>query len=199
MIENDLFKLRNTKIDHVRNNFRFWQKRVWHNHYINRNIYDKSGDYITLVISRNSILEESFNQFKTTDHLDLKKSVQIHFIDEVAQDVGGVFREWYTSLFNEIFNPKYNLFIEVQNSYGPTSMFIPVTKTKNLISKELDYYAFIGMILGKGIYDKSLLKVNLNRVLLKHLLKSEIELEDIEYLDYQVMNNINLYSNFFLN
>lgn len=131
-------------------------------------------------------MEESYNQFKTTDHLDLKKSVQIHFIDEVAQDVGGVFREWYTCLFDEIFNKKYNLFGEIQNSYGPTSMFIPQSQATNLIDKDIGYYSFIGKILGKGIYDKNLLKVNLNRVLLKHLLKMEIELDDLKYLDFQV-------------
>jgi hypothetical protein len=116
----------------------------------------------------------------------LKKSVQIHFIDEVAQDVGGVFREWYTSLFNEIFSSKYNIFTEIQNKYGPTSMFIPTSQAKNLSEDSLLYYNFIGKILGKGLYDKNLLKINLNRILLKQFLGLSIELEDVKYLDYQV-------------
>jgi len=183
-------KIKNSKLEKARTHFKFWQKRLWYNNYINKNVYDKSGDYMTLVISRSNILEESFNQFKTTENLNLKKSVQIHFIDEVAQDVGGVFREWYFSLFNEIFNQKYNLFYEVQNKYGPTSMFIPTTKATNISDSEEAYYNFIGKILGKGIYDKTLLKVNLNRVILRKILKQQITLDDLKYLDYQLFSSL---------
>jgi hypothetical protein len=141
---------------------------------------------MTLVISRDNVFEESFNQFKTTPHLDIKKGVQIHFIDEVAQDVGGVFREWYSSLFNEVFHSKYNLFIEIQNSYGPTSMFFPLTKPNNLTSDPSEYYEFIGKIVAKGIYDKTLLKVKFNRLLLLFMLSKKPTLEDLKYFDYQV-------------
>lgn len=178
--------MRNTKFEKVKTSFKFWQKRVWYNYYINRNVYDKSGDYVTLVISRDNILEESYNQFSSSEEIDLKKSVQIHFIDEVAQDVGGVFREWYSCLFKEIFSEKYHLFYEIQKAYGPNSMFIPVGKPRNLSESGISYYSFIGKILGKGLYDKNILKVNLNRILLKHLLQQTIVLEDIRYLDTQV-------------
>ena len=167
-------------------NKKFWQKRLWFNNYINQKVYDTTGDYITLVISRDNVFEESYNQFHTTSNLNLKKSVQIHFIDEKAQDVGGVFREWYSSLFNELFSTKYNLFYEIQNNYGPTSMFITTENARNLENDQISYYNFFGKILGKGLYDKNIIKVNLNRVLLNHLLKKEITLEDIKYFDNQI-------------
>jgi len=172
-------------------NLKFYEKRAWYNNYINKHIYDKSGDYNTLVISRDKILEESFLQIKTTDNLNLRKSVQIFFIDEIAQDVGGVFREFYSCLFSEIFNPKYNLFIEIQNKYGPTSIFIPHTQPKEIKDSSQAFYNFIGKMLGKGIYDKQVLKVNFNRILLKHLVKQPILLEDIKYLDLQIYESLN--------
>ena len=169
----------------------FYEKRVWFYEYINNNIYDKSGDHMTLVISRDNILRESFNQFRTTPSLNIIKGVQIHFIDEVAQDVGGVFREWYTMLFNEIFSTKYNLFYEVKNKYGPVSMFIPMTESSNLLDgTELEYYNFIGKIIAKGIFDKTLIKVNLNLILIKFLLDEKISLEDIKYLDLQIFQSL---------
>ena len=58
-----------------------------------------------------------------------------------------------------------------------------------------NYYNFIGKILGKGLYDKNLLKVNINRIILKHLLQEKIVLEDIRYLD----NQVRFYSNIFIN
>lgn len=119
-------------------------------------------------------------------NFEVIKSVQIHFIDEVAQDVGGVFREWHTSLFNEILSEKYNFFYDVKNSYGPSGIFIPTTKVKNIKENTLEYYNFIGKVLAKGIYDKNLLKFNLHRILIKHLLELDITLEDLRYLDNDV-------------
>lgn len=169
---------------------KFWEKRLWLNLYINQNVYNKSDEYFTLVIDRTNILQESLNQFHTTKDLDLKKAVQIHFIGEVAQDVGGVFRDWYSSIFNEIFNfSKYNLFYEINNKFGNSSIFIPTTKIKNMEfinNNDSIIYKFIGQIFAKGIYDKSLLKLNLNRVLLKHLQRETIVLDDIKYFDYEV-------------
>lgn len=65
-------------------------------------------------------------------------------------------------------------------------MFIPITAPRNLSEDSLLYYNFVGKILGKGFYDKNLLKVNLNRIILKQILGQVIVLEDIKYLDYQV-------------
>lgn len=142
------------------------------------------------MIDRSNILQDSLNQFNTTKDLDLKKAVQIHFIDEVAQDVGGVFRDWYSSIFNEIFNTqKHNLFYEINNKYGNSSIFIPTSKIKGLEyinNNEKIIYMFIGQIFAKGIYDKSLLKLNLNRVLLKLLQKDKVVLDDIKYFDFEV-------------
>lgn len=165
---------------------KFWKKRIWFINYINKNIYDKSSDPTTLIISRENILEESFNQFQTTKGLILTKPVQIHFIDEVAQDVGGVFREWYANLFDALFSPQYHLFDMVQNRYGKTSYFISHKKARNLMENGLNYYEFIGKIIGKGIFDKNTMKYNLNRILLKHILMREITIEDIKYLDFDV-------------
>lgn len=51
-------------------------------------------DSITLVIDRNNIIEDTLNQIETTDYFDFHKEIKIFFIDEVAQDAGGVLKEW---------------------------------------------------------------------------------------------------------
>jgi len=39
---------------------------------------------ITLVIEREHILRDSFEQFRTTDSFDLHKEIKIFYVDEVA-------------------------------------------------------------------------------------------------------------------
>lgn len=158
---------------------------------MNKNVYDKSSDNTTLVVSRNNILEESFNQFITTTDLDLRKSMQIFFVDEAAIDIGGVYREWYSSLFDEIFANKNGFFFKViESAKGKNSYFIP-TDNRNIALNTLDYFEFIGKILGKALFDKITIKGNLNIVLLKLIINQEIELEDLEYIDSGVNKNFN--------
>ncbi len=139
------------------------------------------------MINRENILEDSFNQFQTTQDLDLKKELKIFFVDEVAQDVGGVYREWYSSLIDAFVNPSEGLLYEICDKFfGKNSFFIPTFKEFNRKDSSLDYYEFMGKVLAKGIIDRIIIKINFNVVLLKHILKRKIDLEDLRYIDYEV-------------
>ena len=137
---------------------KFYIKRIWFNNYINSNIYDNSNDNIPLVISRNNILIESFNQFMTTKELNLHTNLQIHFIDEIAYDIGGVYREWYYCLFKEIFNTNNNFFTLITtstyNNVNTNTYYIPISNPLLNITEHLLYYKFIGKIIGKALFDK---------------------------------------------
>jgi hypothetical protein len=154
-------------------------------HYINKKIYDKTEDNTTLVVSRENILEESFNQFMTTQELDLKKAMHIYFVDEVAQDVGGVYREWYSALFDSIFSTVNNFFYPVPSKFSQNSYFIPVEMSSKQDSQLL-YYEFIGKVIAKAIFDKITLRMNLNPVLLKLILNQKLVLEDLKFIDESV-------------
>ena len=163
---------------------KYFIKRIWLLKYINRNIYDKSGSNTTLVVSRDNILEESFNQFMTTFELDLKKAMHIFFVDEVAHDVGGVYREWYSNLFDEIFSPIQAFFYPVDDrSIGKNSFFIPTIDPPQHQENFAEYYEFIGKVIGKAVFDKITIKTNFNRVIIKHILKLGFGMEDVKYID----------------
>jgi hypothetical protein len=63
-----------------------------------------------LVIEREHLLRDSFEQFRTTDNFDLHKEIKIFYVGEHAQDAGGLIREWVTDLTIELFSEKINLF-----------------------------------------------------------------------------------------
>lgn len=166
---------------------KYFIKRIWLLKYINKNIYDKTANNTTLVVSRENILEESFNQFMTTFELDLRKAMTIFFVDEVAHDVGGVYREWYTILFDEIFSEKRGFFYEVDNRcVGKNTYFIPTEDPINYRDNYIDYYEFIGKVIGKAVFDKIAIRASFNRVLLKLLLNKELDIEDVKFIDIGV-------------
>ena len=59
---------------------------------------------VTLVISWDNVLIETLNQFETVDDINLKGDLKIFFIDEEADDAGGVIREWINLLIDELFD-----------------------------------------------------------------------------------------------
>lgn len=123
----------------------------------------------------------------TTHDLDLKKSMQIFFVDEAAIDIGGVYREWYSSLFEAIFSEKNGFFFQVMESEkGKQTYFIPIENSNDeKINKNevLLYYEFIGKILGKAMFDKITIKGNFNLILIKLIMDHKIVLEDLAYFD----------------
>ena len=47
----------------------------------------------------------------TIKDINLLEELHIHFVDEIANDEGGVYREWYSCLFKEFFNEKNKFLI----------------------------------------------------------------------------------------
>ena len=120
--------------------------------------------------------------------LDLRKELKIFFVEEVPQDVGGVYREWYTNIIDSIFNIKEGLFYEVINkNYGQNSFFIPTYKEFPHKDESSEYYEFIGKVIAKAILDRMTMNISLNRILIKHILQMPIELKDLRYYDYEVI------------
>ena len=120
--------------------------------------------------------------------------MQIFFVDEAAIDIGGVYREWYSSLFEAIFAEKNRFFVKINESdKGRHSYFIPIEIVNNYNDNKsyeeiLLYYDFIGKIMGKALFDKITIKGNFNKILIKLLLDEKVVLDDLDYFDKSVIN-----------
>ena len=193
-------------INEIKNEKQFYNKRIWLQKKINNFMLDNTKNNPPLVISRKNILEETFNQFLTNQDLNLYRKIQIHFVDEMAYDDGGVEREWYSALFKEIFSEKNNYFREIkEKSDGKGTYFISnVIEDKNEKNREL-YFSFFGKLFAMAILDKILIPYELNSIILKYLLFSnynhnnieDVEeelniynLNDVKNLDYEIYNSL---------
>ena len=174
-------------IKEISKNEFFFKKRIWFMNYILTHITNVINENPILVINRKNILEESFNQFMTTKDLNLKEPIQIHFVDEVAHDAGGVYREWYSCLFKEFFNIKNKLFIENNNNACFKGTYLIYPKYDNM---KMEYYEFFGKLGAKALIDNVNISEILNRIVLNYLRGDKVVLDDMKYYDLDLYNSL---------
>ena len=184
---------------------KFYKKRIWLQKKINNFMLDNTKINIPIIISRKNTLEESFNYFMTNSDLNFYRKFQIFFIDEKAHDEGGVEREWYSVLFQEIFSEKNNFFKKInEKSDSKGTYFIMNNFDKNNIINRKKYFSFLGILFAKALLDKILIPYELNHIILKYLLfydddnviesseeKNIFDLNDIKYYDIEIYNSLN--------
>ena len=170
----------------------FYVKRSWLYRYLMRNYARKKTENSLMVINRNNILEDSYNQFIKIKEINLARPLKIRFVNEQIQDEEGVYREWYTCLFKEIISPNRRLFIlNPYKSVEPnTVLFYP-----KYPGMRLELYEFIGKLISKAIADIVFIRgLIINRVLLKCIIRRPILLDDIKFYNlelYQQLKYIN--------
>lgn len=139
-------------------------------------------EQVTLVISRDNVVEETFNQFQTVSDLNLQGKMKIFFIDEEADDAGGVIREWVNILIDKLFAEGQGLFEIKQNDNE--QFYIP---SKNA---PIDMMAFTGQILGKALFEGIPISAKISSLFLKQLTEESPTLEDLQDYDPEVYNSL---------
>ena len=92
--------------------------------------------------------------------------MKVTFINETSHDAGGLSREYFSMLMNELLSPERRLF----QSANTTEFSYKINEDSIAIENSLQYFYFFGQILGKALFDHIPLNVCLNRSVLKALL-----------------------------
>jgi len=157
-----------------------------------RNFIKNKNENPLVVVNRNNILEDSYNQFKRIQNINIARPLKIRFVNEQIVDEEGVYREWYQCMFKEILSPQKKLFtLNPNKSLEPnTWLFYP-----KYPGMKLELYEFIGKLMIKVVADIiNVRNLNFNRVLLKNVLRRPITLDDMKYYNldlYQKLKYIN--------
>ncbi|KRX10837.1 HECT-domain-containing protein [Pseudocohnilembus persalinus] len=138
-------------------------------------------------IDRNNIFQSSISSLiylypssYISGHLDIR------FEYEEGIDAGGLQREWFNLFFKEAFDPKFGLFQVSANKV--TVQPSPLAK---VVPNYQLYFRIIGRLVGKVIYDKMEVEVNFTRSFLKHILRKDLYITDLEDIDPEQFNNLN--------
>ncbi len=135
---------------------------------------------LQLSVRRDHVFLDSYKSlhFKKGDEMKFGK-LSIRFQGEEGVDAGGVSREWFQVLSRQMFNPDYALFEPVASD---RTTFHP-NRTSGVNQEHLDFFEFIGRIIGKALYENRVLDCHFSRAVYKRILGKAVSIKDMETLD----------------
>lgn len=146
-----------------------------------------------IAIRRERLAQDGFDKLR---NVDLKGNVVVQFIDkfgntEAGIDGGGVFKEFFTSLCKEVFDTDRGLWLATkQQELYPN----PHSYAKE--ASNLEWYRFIGRILGKAMYEGILVDVAFAGFFLAKWLDKQSYLDDLASLDIELYNGLVFLKNY---
>lgn len=140
-------------------------------------------------VRRDHIFEDGFASLNGLD-VELKNKVAISFVDqwgleEAGIDGGGVFKEFLTCLSLEAFNTNYGLFVAT-----PDQLLYPNPSSFATEPRQLEYFRFLGLVIGKAVYEGILLDVPFAEFFLKKCLGKVNYLDDLASLDTELYKGL---------
>lgn len=168
----------------------FEEKVQWFKHVCANklSIHWKVG-HMQLNVRRDLLLHDSMEAVMSMGRYDLRKKWRFCFIHEDAIDAGGVAREWFQLVTEQLFNPDYGLF----ESSKTNQMCMTINPSSALCCgpDHLLYFRFTGRVLGKALLDGQLVAGHhLVQYLYKYLLGWPIQFKDLEAMDQGYYENI---------
>ena len=174
--DNDLFKNFNNSNNLNNNQLSFDQKVTNLRKYIDSHKVSWTEGCETLSISRDNVLKESIEKI---NFVDLLKELKIDFKGEVSYDAGGIIREWFMVIINELESNELGVF---EKSDCDDYSFVPKRGLK-ASPKNLDYFSFIGRIIAKSLIDNITINLCFNKIIYKMIVDENISFEDLKFID----------------
>ena len=147
--------------------------------------------YTGIRVRRGNLLEDGMNALSPKLTESLEGIIRVQFVneqglDEAGVDGGGLFKDFLNDLIAEAFDPKFGLFVET-----PERTLYPNPASEiHVGEKHLQYFYFLGAILGKAAYEGILLDVPLAGFFLASLKGRHIEFNDLTTLDPELYRNL---------
>lgn len=124
----------------------------------------QSSPYLKLSVRRDHIIEDALVELEVVvmeNPHDLKKQLVVEFDAEQGIDEGGLSKEFFQLIVEEMFNPDYGMFIHDTESHS--FWFNPTSYESDA------QFTLIGIVLGLAIYNNVILNLHLPSVIYRKL------------------------------
>jgi len=144
-------------------------------------------EHTFLFVRRSHLIEDSLKSVMTLERSQLRNMWRFEFIGEPGIDAGGVAREWFQLVTEQLFHPDFGLW-----QYSSVNqMCMQINAASGYANPQhLTYFRFLGRVLGKALFDGQLVACHMIRHLYKHLLGWPLMFDDIEMIDDEVHRSI---------
>ena len=134
-----------------------------------------------LFIRRDYIIEDTLEKISKNPN-KLYKKLKVKFYGEIAEDMGGVKKEYFMLLIRQLFDVNYGMFIYNEKSRLFWFNF-------NSYEKKTEY-ELIGTIIGLALFNEVILNIKFPSVIYKKLLGIEPCLNDLKQYDEELYKNL---------
>ena len=168
----------------------FKEKQLWFLDQMGKLQKQWSEGCIRMELDRVSILRDSMSTFGSVDTAELHKWIRVQFKGEPGVDAGGLEREWFTLIVNELFAPSTGLFTcSSAESMGGAYHINPTSSLTNP-ELHLEMFTLAGRVIGKAIMEQQAIAATLSLPLRKQILNLPITFSDLEFVDPVLYRNL---------
>lgn len=151
-------------------------------------------DFIKLNINQDNLYEDSYNQLNKKSPEELKNKIIINYIGNAGIDAGGLTKDWFTKIIQEIFNPKSELFEVSEKTFNYSPSRSNVAKSEEGLKR----IKFAGIIVARALLQGYLIPAHLTKPFLKQILHHEnkIKIKDLQDVDEILYNSLIFYNEY---
>ncbi|KAI0228425.1 putative E3 ubiquitin-protein ligase HERC4 [Lamellibrachia satsuma] len=155
----------------------FIQMQVAIDEVVRRNITPMDIDIpvLLLLVKRTNLVPETIAQLAKQNTSDLKKPLKVVFLGEEGLDAGGVRKEFFLLLLQDLTDPKYGMF-----QYYDESRLLWFKKET---FEDSAMFFLVGEVCGLAIYNSTIIDLHFPQALYKKLLRRPVTVEDMKELD----------------
>ncbi|CAL8470976.1 g10518 [Coccomyxa elongata] len=167
----------------------FDNKRLFFRNQV-RSSSDRYHGSLRIHVRREHLFEDSFHQLRSKTPEEMRGKLHVVFHGEEGVDAGGVSREWYQVMAREMFNPNISLFVPTGGSTFQPNPNSIVQNDEARGTNHLDFFKFVGRVVGKALYDGQVIDAYFTRSFYKHMLGQPLTYQDIEGVDPEYYKNL---------
>ena len=155
------------------------EKVAWFQEMCEKRLRIKWSDgHVRLHVRRGELLRDSMEAVMSLGRTDLRKFWRFEFMGEIGIDAGGLTREWFQLVTEEVFNPDMGLWLP--SASNQMAMRINPASEKTCPEDHLIYFRFLGRVMGKALFDGHLVAGHMVRYMYKHILGWPVVFDDLE-------------------
>jgi len=121
--------------------------------------------YLHLKVKRDNLVQDTLHKFHSLRPSEFRKKLKVEFEGELGVDAGGVRKEFFQLLVEQLYDPCYAMF--TYNSSNKTYWFNPGSFESNL------QYEMFGALLGVAIYNEVILDIRFATIVYQKLLSDD--------------------------
>ncbi|KAH9254822.1 hypothetical protein BASA81_007072 [Batrachochytrium salamandrivorans] len=168
----------------------FVNKAQWFRQECSRMLTPWESGHVKVVVKRDTCLEDAFNHIYNLPASDMHRYFRYEFSGEPGLDAGGVAREWFSIVSDQVFNADVGL-MEYSQAGNLTYQISTNSQVANG-NGHLAWFRFIGRLLGRTLFEGQQIGPHLTRILYKHMLAWPIVEADLEFVDDEMFKSVGM-------